>query len=153
MTSGILLLQCLGLNLSAPLTWPTWGLVICALLKRRESRRAADHRLVALLQLVSAGLLAAQMQGLLASVLQLLTVISALAGLLAHELGGVGSLPALLRRSLQLLVAALPLRARPLGWIRWRRAAPEAGEEAASCPSAWRRCAHGEWLPCCLRDP
>ena len=63
------------------------GLVICALLKRRESRRAADHRLVALLQLVSAGLLAAQMQGLLASVLQLLTVISALASLLAHELG------------------------------------------------------------------
>ena len=109
MTSGILLLQCLGLNLSAPLTWPTWGLVICALLKRRESRRAADHRLVALLQLVSTGLLAAQMQGLLASVLQLLTVISALAGLLAHELGGVSSLPALLRRSLQLLVAALPL--------------------------------------------
>ena len=109
MTSGILLLQCLGLNLSAPLTWPTWALVICAVLKRRESRRAADHRLVALLQLVSAGLLAAQMQGLLASVLQLLTVISALAGLLAHELGGVGSLPALLRRSLQLLVAALPL--------------------------------------------
>lgn len=109
MTSGILLLQCLGLNLSAPLTWPTWALVICALLKRRESRRAADHRLVALLQLVSTGLLAAQMQGLLASVLQLLTVISALAGLLAHELGGVGSLPALLRRSLQLLMAALPL--------------------------------------------
>ena len=32
-----------------------------------------------------------------------------MAGLLAHELGGVGSLPALLRRSLQLLVAALPL--------------------------------------------
>ena len=109
MTSGILLLQCLGLSLSAPLTWPTWALVICALLKRRESRRAADHRLVALLQLVSAGLLAAQMQGLLASVLQLLTVISALAGLLAHELGDVGSLPALLRRSFQLLVAALPL--------------------------------------------
>ena len=109
MTSGILLLQCLGLNLSAPLTWPTWGLVICALLKRRESRRAADHRLVALLQLLSTGLLAAQLQGLLASVLQLLTVISALAGLLAQELGGVGSLPALLRRSLQLLVAALPL--------------------------------------------
>lgn len=109
MTHIVLLVQCLGLNLSAPLSWPTWVLVICSMLKRRESRRAADYRLVALLQLLSTGLLAAQMQGLLASGLQLITVILAVSGLLAHELGGVVSLAALLRRSLQLLLAALPL--------------------------------------------
>ena len=109
MTHIFLLLQCLGLNLSAPLSWPTVVLVICSMLKRRESRRAADYRLVALLQLLSTGLLAAQMQGLLASGLQLITVILALAGLLTHELGGVVSVAALLRRSVQLLLAALPL--------------------------------------------
>ena len=104
---GLLLIQCLGLNLSAALSWPTWALVLCAWLKRREARTAAEHRLVALLQLVSTGLLAAQMQGLLPSLLQLLTVIVALAGLL--QLGGVASLPALLLRSARLLLAALPL--------------------------------------------
>ena len=88
---GLLLIQCLGLNLSAALSWPTWALVLCAWLKRREARTAAELRLVALLQLVSTGLLAAQMQGLLTSVLQLLTVTVALAGLL--QLGGVVSLP------------------------------------------------------------
>ena len=102
---GLLLIQCLGLNLSAALSWPTWALVLCAWLKRREARTAAEHRLVALLQLVSTGLLAAQMQGLLTSVLQLLTVTVALAGLL--QLGGVVSLPALLLRSARLLLAAL----------------------------------------------
>ena len=84
--SGLLLVQCLGLNLSAPLSWLTWALVLGAWLKRREARTAAELRLVALLQLVSTGLLAAQMQGLLTSVLQLLTVTVALAGLL--QLGG-----------------------------------------------------------------
>ena len=83
------------------------GLGACAWLKRREARTAAEHRLVALLQLVSTGLLAAQMQGLLPSLLQLLTVIAALTGLL--QLGGVASLPALLLRSARLLLAALPL--------------------------------------------
>ena len=79
---GLLLVQCLGLNLSAPLSWLTWALVLGAWLKRREARTATELRLVALLQLVSTGLLAAQMQGLLTSVLQLLTVTVALAGLL-----------------------------------------------------------------------
>ena len=105
--SGLLLVQCLGLNLSAPLSWLTWALVLGAWLKRREARTAAELRLVALLQLVSTGLLAAEMQGLLTSVLQLLTVTVALAGLL--QLGGVVSLPALLLRSARLLLAALPL--------------------------------------------
>ena len=77
-----------GAQPSAPLSWLTWALVLGAWLKRREARTAAELRLVALLQLVSTGLLAAQMQGLLTSVLQLLTVTVALAGLL--QLGGAG---------------------------------------------------------------
>ena len=68
----LLLVQCLALNLSAPLSWPTWALVLCSALKLRECRRPFDRRLVALPQLVFAGLLAAQQQGLLASLLQLL---------------------------------------------------------------------------------
>ena len=104
-----LLLQCIALNWSAPLTWPTWALVLCALFKLRECRRPFDRRLVALLELLSVGLLAAQLQGLLASVLQLLAVLLALAGLLGHELAGALSFRGFLQRSLQLLAAALPL--------------------------------------------
>jgi transglutaminase-like putative cysteine protease len=84
-------------------------LVLCALFKLRECRRPFDRRLVALLQLLSTGLLAAQLQGLLASVLQLLAVLLALAGLLGHELAGALSFRGVLQRSLQLLAAALPL--------------------------------------------
>ncbi len=104
-----LVLQCLFLNGSAPLSWPTWALVACVVFKLGECRRPFDRRLVALLQVLSAGLLAAQLQGLLASVLQLLAVLLALGGLLAHELGGLVSVRAVLGRSLQLLLAALPL--------------------------------------------
>lgn len=104
-----LLLQCIALNWSAPLTWPTWALVLCAFFKLRECRRPFDRRLVALLELLSVGLLAAQLQGLLASVLQLLAVLLALAGLLGHELAGALSFRGFLQRSLQLLAAALPL--------------------------------------------
>ena len=104
-----LLLQCIALNWTAFLTWPTWALVLCALFKLRECRRPFDRRLVALLQLLSTGLLAAQLQGLLASLLQVLAVFLALAGLLGHELAGVLSFQGFLQRSLQLLAAALPL--------------------------------------------
>ena len=104
-----LLLQCIALNWTAFLTWPTWALVLCALFKLRECRRPFDRRLVALLQLLSTGLLAAQLQGLLASLLQVLAVFLALAGLLGHELAGVLSFRGFLQRSLQLLAAALPL--------------------------------------------
>ena len=104
-----LLLQCIALNWTAFLTWPTWALVLCALFKLRECRRPFDRRLVALLQLLSTGLLAAQLQGLLASLLQVLAVLLALAGLLGHELAGVLSFRGFLQRSLQLLAAALPL--------------------------------------------
>ena len=104
-----LLLQCIALNWNALFTWPTWALVLCALFKLRECRRPFDRRLVALLQLLSTGLLAAQLQGLLASVLQLLAVLLALAGLLGHELAGALSFRGVVQRSLQLLAAALPL--------------------------------------------
>jgi len=104
-----LLLQCIALNWSAPLTWPTWGLVLCVVFKLRECRRPFDRRLLALLQLLSTGLLAAQLQGLLASLLQFVAVSLALAGLLGHELAGALSLRGFLQRSLQLLAAALPL--------------------------------------------
>jgi len=104
-----LVLQSFVLNWSASLTVPTWGLVGCALFKLRECRRPFDRRLVTLLQLVSAGLLAAQLQGLLASLLQVTTVLLALAGLLGHELAGPFAYRGFLKRSLQLLVAALPL--------------------------------------------
>ena len=104
-----LLLQCLTLNWSAALTWPTYALVICALLKLWRCSKPFDRRLAALLQLLSAGLQASQLQGLLATILQLIAVSAAFAGLLGHELGGMLSVRALLRRSLQLLLAALPL--------------------------------------------
>ena len=101
-----LLLQCIALNGLRP-TWPTWALVLCPVQVAGEpaALRPAACRL---LQLVSTGLLAAQLQGLLASVLQVLSVLLALAGLLGHELAGVLSLR-FLQRSLQLLAAALPL--------------------------------------------
>ena len=104
-----LLLQCFALNSAAALTWPTWGLVICAMFKLRETRRPFDRRLVVLLQLLSAGLLAAQLQSLAATLLQLIAVCLALAGLLHQELQGMLSFRGLMQRSLQLLAAALPL--------------------------------------------
>ena len=104
-----LLLQCLALNWSAALTWPTYGLVICALLKLWRATKPFDRRFAALLQLLSAGLLASQLQGLLATILQLIAVGAAFAGLLGHELGGMLSVRGLLRRSFQLLFAALPM--------------------------------------------
>ena len=104
-----LLLQCFALNSAAALTWPTWGLVICTMFKLRETRRPFDRRLVAFLQLLSVGLLAAQLQSLLASALQLIAACTALAGLLSQELQGMLSFRGLLQRSLQLLAAALPL--------------------------------------------
>ena len=107
--STLLLLQSLALSWSVVLTWPTWALAICTVLKLRECRRPFDRRLVALLQLLTAGLLAAQLQELLPSILQLISVMTALAGLLGHELGGFLSLRGLVKRTLQLLLAVLPL--------------------------------------------
>ncbi len=106
----LLLIQCSGLDRSLLLSWPTVALVLLAALKLWfEDRKAADRRLVALLELLSVGLLAAQMPGLLASLLQLISTMVALAGLLALEWSAAGSLRQVLLRSLQLTAAALPL--------------------------------------------
>ena len=109
LTVLLLVLQCPGLDLAWLLSWPTLGLVLFSSLKLLEARQPADHRLVALLQLLAVGLLAAQMPGLLASCLQLFTALVALAALLAQELGGVLRWRRLLLRSTQLMAAALPL--------------------------------------------
>ena len=98
-TGCLLVLQCSGLDLAWLLSWPTLGLVLVSSLKLLEARQPADHRLVALLQLLAVGLLAAQMPGLLASLLQLITALFALAALLAQELGGALRWRRLLLRS------------------------------------------------------
>ncbi len=89
------------------------GLSLCMLLltalKLREAKQRREHRLVCLLQLVTAGLLGAQQAELASSLLQGLAVLVALAGLLQLELGGVSNLGTLLRRSGQLVLAALPM--------------------------------------------
>jgi transglutaminase-like putative cysteine protease len=85
------------------------GLGVLTGFKLLEARQLAEHRLVALLQLLSTGLVAAQRPELAASLLQLAATLLALAGLLALELGeGLDWLP-LLRRSLVVLLSALPL--------------------------------------------
>ncbi|MFM7237973.1 MAG: transglutaminaseTgpA domain-containing protein, partial [Cyanobium sp.] len=78
-------------------------------LKLWEARRLPERRLVALLQLLSAGLQAALQPDLAASLLQAGAVVVALAGLLALEVGAAVRWTVLLRRSLGVLVAALPL--------------------------------------------
>lgn len=84
-------------------------LLLLTALKLREARQRREFRLVSLLQLVTAGLLGAQQAELGSSLLQGLAVVAALAGLLQLELGGVTHLGSLLRRSGQLLLAALPM--------------------------------------------
>ena len=108
-TLPLLLLQCLGLEPSMVLAWVTVALVLVSSFKLLEARRPLDLRLVALLQLIAVGLLAAQSPGLLASLLQMLSAVMALASLLAVDVVGVSGIRALLMRSLQLLAAALPL--------------------------------------------
>ena len=72
-TLPLLLLQCLGLKPSMVLAWMTVALVLVSSFKLLEARRPLDLRLVALLQLIAVGLLAAQSPGLLASLLQMLS--------------------------------------------------------------------------------
>lgn len=78
-------------------------------LKLREARRLQERRLVGLLQLLSAGLQGAVQSDLAASVLQGAAVVVALAGLLALEVGAGLRWGVLLRRSVGVVVAALPL--------------------------------------------
>jgi transglutaminase-like putative cysteine protease len=98
-----------GLQPGFLLSWLAVGLVVLAGLKLREARRIEERRLVALLQLVCAGLLAALQPDLAPSLLQLLSVVVALAGLLALESGAAPGWSTLLRRSLQVISAALPM--------------------------------------------
>ena len=85
------------------------SLLVLTGLKLREAKQRREHRLVSLLQLVTAGLLGAQQAELGSSLLQGLAVLVALAGLLQLELGQVTNLGKLLRRSGQLVLAALPM--------------------------------------------
>ena len=108
------------------------ALVLLTLLKLHEARSRRERRLVALLQLVCVGLLAALQPELGPTLLQLLATVLALAGLLALELGAGLDAMVLLRRSLQVLAAALPMalllvllapRLEPFGVLPWQRGA------------------------------
>jgi transglutaminase-like putative cysteine protease len=89
----------------------TLAMVITLLtgLKMWEARSLQERRLVCLLQLVSAGLQAAMQPDLAASLVQGAAVVVALAGLLALELGSTAQWGVLLRRSVGVVLAALPL--------------------------------------------
>ncbi|MCP9926661.1 DUF3488 domain-containing protein [Cyanobium sp. CH-040] len=95
---------------------PTWllgaltlALLVLAALKLVEARDRGGRRLVALLQLLVCGLQAAQLPDLLPSLVQLLSAVLALAGLLQLEIGLATPWRVLLRQSLQVLAAALPM--------------------------------------------
>ncbi|MEB3264627.1 MAG: DUF3488 and transglutaminase-like domain-containing protein [Synechococcus sp.] len=107
--TGLLGIGLSGLDPALPLSWPTIVLVAMAALKLREARSRPERRLVALLQLVGVGLLGAQQPDLLPSALQLLITVGALAGLLQLELDLGLSWRQLVRRSAQVLAAALPM--------------------------------------------
>lgn len=109
LVEGVLGLGCLGLDPGWLLGLFTPALVLVAGLKLGEARDRAGRRLVALLQLVACGLLAAQQPDLLPSLLQLLAVLLSLAGVLQLESGHALAWPQLLRRSLRVLAAAMPL--------------------------------------------
>ena len=89
----------------------TLAIVITVLtgLKLWEARRLRERRLVCLLQLVSAGLQGAMQPDLAASLLQGTAVLVALGGLLALELGTAAQWGVLMRRSIGVVLAALPL--------------------------------------------
>jgi len=106
---AVLVAGCLGLDPGWLLGAFTLALVVVAGLKLLEARDRAGRRLVALLQLVSCGLIAAQLPDLLPSLVQLVAAVLALAGLLQLESGQSLAWRLLLRRSIQVLAAALPM--------------------------------------------
>ncbi|MEO1003202.1 MAG: DUF3488 and transglutaminase-like domain-containing protein [Cyanobacteria bacterium J06638_7] len=87
----------------------TLALLVLAALKLLEARDRGGRRLVALLQLLVCGLQAAQLPDLLPSLVQLLAVVLSLAGLVQLEGGVTAPWQELLRQSLQVLAAALPM--------------------------------------------
>ena len=98
-----------GLDFSSALSWLSAGLVLLAGLKLAEARSLPERRLVSLLTLIGGGVQGAQQGELLPSLLQLLATALGLAGLLALEVGSGLSWRAVLRRSLAVLLAALPV--------------------------------------------
>ncbi|MCF8141332.1 MAG: DUF3488 and transglutaminase-like domain-containing protein [Cyanobium usitatum Tobar12.5m-G36] len=98
-----------GLDFDAPLSWLSAGLLVLAGLKLAEARSLPERRLVSLLTLIGGGVQGAQQGELLPSLLQLLATALGLAGLLALEVGSGLSWRAVLRRSLAVLLAALPV--------------------------------------------
>ncbi len=88
-----------GLDFNAPLSWLSAGLLVLAGLKLAEARSLPERRLVSLLTLIGGGVQGAQQGELLPSLLQLL----------ALEVGSGLSWRAVLRCSLAVLLAALPV--------------------------------------------
>ena len=109
LAEALLIVGLLGLQPSLVLSWVAIGLTLLAGLKLLEAKRLAERRLVGLLQLVCAGVLGALQTDLGPSLLQGLAVFLALAGLLALEAGQGPDWRLLLRRSLQVLLGALPV--------------------------------------------
>lgn len=109
LSQGLLLVGLLGLQPALMLSWLAVGLTLLAGLKLWESRRIGERRLVALLQLVCAGVLGALQADLAPSLVQGLAVLTALASLLALETGGSTDWLTLLRRSVVVVAAALPM--------------------------------------------
>ncbi|MEB3184760.1 MAG: DUF3488 and transglutaminase-like domain-containing protein [Cyanobacteriota bacterium] len=109
MAEAVLVAGCVGLDPGWLLGAFTLVLVVVAGLKLLEARDRAGRRLVALLQLVCCGLIAAQLPDLLPSLVQLVAAVLALAGLLQLESGQSLAWRMLLRRSVEVLVAALPM--------------------------------------------
>ena len=106
---GALAAGLVGLDFSAPLSWLSAGLLLLAGLKLAEARSLPERRLVSLLTLIGGGVQGAQQGELLPSLLQLLATALGLAGLLALEVGIGLSWRAVVRRSLAVLLAALPV--------------------------------------------
>jgi transglutaminase-like putative cysteine protease len=106
---GLLALALVAVPWSQPLGALAIGLGVLTALKLVEARSVRERRLVGLLQLFSAGLLASLQADLAGSLLQGLAALLALAGLLALELGEGLGWQVMLRRSAQLVLAALPM--------------------------------------------
>jgi len=109
LAEALMIVGLLGLQPSLMLSWLAIGLTVLAGLKLLEAKRLAERRLAGLLQLVCAGVLGALQSDLGPSLLQGVAVVLALAGLLALEAGQGADWRLLLRRSLQVLVGALPV--------------------------------------------
>ena len=106
---GLLALALVAVPWSQQLGALAIGLGVLTALKLVEARSVRERRLVGLLQLFCAGLLASLQADLAGSLLQGLAALFALAGLLALELGEGLGWQVMLRRSAQLLLAALPM--------------------------------------------